>query len=404
MFAGFLVNTMLKIFFQYFFNKKANFKNNSEQRSFQLKSRFKKKCCDTNFKFGKVILKRFKMINEVEIVKILESENQKNDKNHNIPPEDKKFFIFPFYFDGKPLTNSDSNGSDEKFPRWGMTLLRAGTMRFRWNEENLNREKIFSEILTAYHSESGEESSKSVILSEAKQARQNNKKVVPLELIHSKIVVDAESENDTKNVQADGIITRNPDLIPTITIADCVPIFLLDTKTRAFGIFHSGWKGTGIAGIGIQKMREIFGSKPEDISAAIGPHIQKCCYCIDEERAKYFKENFGEKCISKIGDCQVKSGNGKFGNSSDFTKFPYSLSLTEANLFVLKNAGIKEENIVVATDCTCCSKFSNGKNVFGSFRRQAAFLPADVDKEKRSRSMTVQAAFIISTKNAEIMN
>lgn len=296
------------------------------------------------------------MINEISVAKILEA--QKDDK---ISPEDKKFIFLPFYFDGKPLEDSD----DKTFPHWGMTLLSAGTMRFRWNEENPNRKKIFDEILAT------------------------NKHIVPIELIHSKIVVEAESENDTKNVKADGIITKNRDLIPAVTVADCVPIFLFDTKTQSFGAFHSGWKGTGIAGIGVQKMKEIFGSKPEDILAAIGPHIGKCCYCIDEERAEYFQKNFGEKCVSKIKDCQGESDN------DNFSRFPFSLSLTEANLFVLKNAGIKEENIVVATDCTCCTKFSNGKNVFGSFRRQAAFLPEEITKEEKSRRMTVQAAFVI---------
>lgn len=299
------------------------------------------------------------MISKISATEILE--HQKTDGNERFSPEDKKFVLLPFYFGGKPLGDSD----ERTFPRWGMTLLSAGTMRFRWNEENPNREKVFGEIPAT------------------------NKHIVPIELIHSKIIVEAKDSNDTKNVKADGIITKNPDLIPTVTVADCVPIFLFDTKTQGFGVFHSGWKGTGIAGIGVQKMMGAFGSKPENICAAIGPHIGKCCYCIDEERAKYFRENFGEKCVSKSG-------------SED--KFPYSLSLTDANLFVLKNAGIKEENIVVATDCTCCSKFSNGKNVFGSFRRQAAFLPAEITKEKRSKSMTVQAAFVISIKNTEIMN
>lgn len=307
------------------------------------------------------------MINKISAAQILE--NQKTDENDGLSPEDKKFVLLPFYFGGKPLVDSD----ERNFPRWGMTLLRAGTMRFRWNEENPNREKFFDEILAT------------------------NKHIVPIELIHSKIVVEAEDSDNTKNVKADGIITKNRDLIPTVTVADCVPVFLFDTKTRAFGVFHSGWKGTGIAGVGVQKMKDVFGSKPEDISAAIGPHIGKCCYCIDEERAEYFRKNFGEKCVSKIEDCRVAPCNDTFRKSGNdnLSKFPYSLSLTEANLFVLKNAGIKEENIVVATDCTCCSKFSNGKNVFGSFRRQAAFLPPEITKEERSKSMTVQAAFVI---------
>lgn len=318
--------------------------------------------------------------------KSLDSES-KNDEN-NIQ---KKFVLVPFYFDGKPLADGES-------PRWGMTLLSAGTMRFRWNEKNENREKIFEEILENQNS--------------------RNKKIVPIELIHSKIVVEAKNCGDTQNLQADGIVTKNRNLIPTVTVADCVPIFLYDTKTGAFGAFHSGWKGTGIAEAGVKKMAELYGSKPEDICAAIGPHIQSCCYNIDEERAKYFIENFGKDCVSenkfseKIFENKIsgsesskdvqensKSDSSKKSVGNQDEKFSYALSLTQANLFVLKKAGIKEENIVAAKDCTCCAKFSNGKNVFGSFRRQAASLPQKIlknlEKEELSRKMTVQAAFVI---------
>lgn len=311
----------------------------------------------------------------------------KNEEN-NIQ---EKFILIPFYFGGKPL-------SDEKSPRWGMTLLSAGTMRFRWNEKNENRDKIFEEILESQNSK--------------------GKKIVPIELIHSKIVVEAKNYGDTKNIQADGIVTKNRNLVPAITVADCVPIFLYDTKTGAFGVFHSGWKGTGIAENGVKKMAELYGSKPEDICAAIGPHIQSCCYNIDEERAKYFTENFGKNCVSenisetKVSEDKIsenepsknaqevsKSELSKKSSENQEKKFSYALSLTQANLFVLKKAGIKEENIVAAKDCTCCAKFSNGKSVFGSFRRQAASLPPEIlknlEKDELSRKMTVQAAFVI---------
>ncbi|MDY2843486.1 MAG: polyphenol oxidase family protein [Treponema sp.] len=330
-----------------------------------------------------------------------ESENQKREflkctfqKSNSLKSKNniqEKFILIPFYFGGKPL-------SDEKSPRWGMTLLSAGTMRFRWNEKNENRDKIFEEILESQNSK--------------------GKKIVPIELIHSKIVVEAKKFGDTKNIQADGIVTKNRNLIPAVTVADCVPIFLYDTKTGALGVFHSGWKGTGIAENGVKKMAELYGSKPEDICAAIGPHIQSCCYNIDEERAKYFIENFGKDCVSekfsetkvsedKISENELsknarevsKSELSKNSGENQEKKFPYALSLTQANLFVLKKAGIKEENIVAATDCTCCTKFSNGKSVFGSFRRQAASLPPEIlknlEKDELSRKMTVQAAFVI---------
>lgn len=290
--------------------------------------------------------------------------------------QDSKYICLPFYHNGKALDFS------EKHARWGMTLLCAGSMRFRWNEENNKRSSTLKAILNELKKPvcSGKCSSS--------EGRCDCKlKIVPLELIHSKIVFEAKDAEDTKNLKGDGIITKNPLLVPCVTVADCLPIFLYDKETKAIGVFHSGWKGTGIAAEGIKKMIEIYGSKLENLSAAIGPHIGDCCYFVDEERADYFVKNFGEKCILKAEN---------FSNEEDkklAARLPYKLSLTEANLTVLKKAGIKDENITVATDCTCCTKFDDGKNIFGSFRRQAAFLPPEIDSDTRSRSMTVQAAF-----------
>ena len=244
-----------------------------------------------------------------------------------------------------------------------MTLLSAGSMRFRWNEVNENRIATLKSIFP-------------------------NNEIVPLELIHSKIVFEAKSAGDTQGLQGDGIVTNNSLLVPVVTVADCGPIFLYDKETMAFGAFHSGWKGTGIAGAGVEKLIELYGSKLENICAAIGPHIGQCCYFVDEERAEYFTNNFGKACIKKAES---------FATLEDkklAERFPYRLSLTEANIAVLRKIGIKEENIVAVQDCTCCTKFSNGENIFGSFRRQAAFLPPEVDADTRSRSMTVQAAFV----------
>lgn len=276
--------------------------------------------------------------------------------------QDAEYVTAPFYFDGEPLRSSS-----ETHARWGMTLLKAGTMRFRWNETNASREKTLRKIMAGLKS---------------------GLKSVPVELIHSKTIVEAETESDTEQIRADGIITRNCLLAPTVTVADCVPVFLYDRETKARGAFHSGWRGTGIAGAGVEMMAARYGSKPENIAAAVGAHIGGCCYFVDEERADYFAANFGGRCVEKA------ENHAGAKTAESFARFPYRLSLTEANLFALRKAGVKEENIVIADDCTCCSTFTGGGNIFGSFRRQAAFLPAEVDAETRSRSMCVQAAFV----------
>lgn len=274
---------------------------------------------------------------------------------------DSTYIILPFYKNSKPL---------ESGKRWGMTLLKAGTMRFRWNETNPDRDVMLDSICKAQKTICTGSCSSEKNICDCKY------QVVPLELIHSKDVMAVSKASDTLNQKADGIITANNLLVPVVTVSDCVPVYFYDNNKSVFGVVHSGWKGTGIIGRAIELAVTKYNCSLENICVAIGPHIGQKCYFVDDERAEYFITNFGSKTIKKE--------NGK-----------NLLSLTEANLFVLKNAGIKEENIVVAEDCTCCTTFDNEKNVFGSFRRQAAFLPPAVSADERSRAMTVQAAFVI---------
>lgn len=257
---------------------------------------------------------------------------------------DEDYVVLPFYKDGKPLGQG---------ARWGMTVRKAGTMRFRWNETNENRVRLLAALC-------------------------GTKQPVSMELTHSKIVYDILSQADTDGRTGDGMITRNAALVPVVTVADCVPLFLYDEHTGVFGVCHSGWKGTGIIAEALALAREKYGSDPRDVCIAIGPHIHDCCYTVDERRAACFAEQFTPECVEKT--------TGEDGNVC------YRLSLAKANIAVLARAGIRTENIVLADDCTACSQDARGGYPFGSFRRQAAglrHLPAD----EQSRAMTVQAAF-----------
>lgn len=244
-----------------------------------------------------------------------------------------------------------NNGKDvDHGPVWGITSIAMGTMRFRWNETNENR------------------------ISFLKNLCGDDKKAAALELIHSKIVYDISDSGEVHLKQGDGIITQNKKLVPVVTVADCVPLYVYDTKSGTFGALHSGWKGTGIVGEAISMIEKKHGSSPEDICVAIGPHIGDCCYNITKERAEYFCDNFGSACVKKIDDDN------------------WALSLTKANLSVLDKCGIPDANIAVYDPCTCCHT-DKGTHLFGSFRRQTLGLPAGMPLEERMLKFTVQAAF-----------
>lgn len=256
------------------------------------------------------------------------------------------FKTFSFVHNGKTLSDA---------PFCGMTLKKAGSMRFRWNETNPNRDNILASLV------------KDLALKNPEAVQ-----IAPVELIHSQTVYKADSFEDVKNLTGDGIVSNKDNLMAVVTVADCMPLYVYDKETRAFAIVHSGWKGTGIVVNAINKMMEEYGSKKENICVILGPHIHKCCYIVNQERAEYFSKNFTPECVTPLEEgikIDWNNGEGQL----------YRLSLQDANLAALKKGGIREENINVCTDCTCCNP------IFGSNRRETA----------EGMTFTVQAAFIV---------
>src|SRR5262245_6354829 len=42
----------------------------------------------------------------------------------------------------------------------------------------------------------------------------------------------------------DGHLTSTPGLMLLVTVADCIPIYLIDRKGHSVGLLHAGWRGT----------------------------------------------------------------------------------------------------------------------------------------------------------------
>ena len=170
-----------------------------------------------------------------------------------------------------------------------------------------------------------------------------------LEQVHSHVIYDAEelaghSTAAEGLLQGDGMISRLPRALG-VSVADCVPIFLRDTRTGAVGAFHSGWKGTGIAAEGALRMERDYGCRLSDMEAVIGPAIGPCCYHVEEDRYEFFLKTFGSVGVKK---CE---------NS-------YSLDLKLINYNILSKLNLKK--VIVSEACTCCD------NRFFSFRRAMA--------------------------------
>lgn len=83
----------------------------------------------------------------------------------------------------------------------------------------------------------------------------------------------------------DGHGTSTLGLLLTVTVADCIPVYLVDPVRRAVALLHSGWRGTagGILGEGVRSLVELAGSAVENILMHCGVGICGECYEVGAE-------------------------------------------------------------------------------------------------------------------------
>ncbi|ADL12388.1 peptidoglycan editing factor PgeF [Acetohalobium arabaticum] len=141
--------------------------------------------------------------------------------------------------------------------------------------------------------------------------------------------------------ETDALITNQRDVVLTSYYADCVPVIILDPVKEVAALAHGGWKGT-VKKIGqktVLKMKQEFGSEPEDILVGIGPSIGSCCYEVDDYVIKPLSQSvdYWEELVIKTGD-----------NS-------WKLDLWQANSRQLQDIGVLKENIIVSEICTACN-------------------------------------------------
>lgn len=168
-------------------------------------------------------------------------------------------------------------------------------------------------------------------------------KLVLTRQIHSDIVrvvteADCAGPFHRNYPECDALVTNTPGVSLLVFTADCTPLLLHDPVTGAVGAAHAGWRGT-VQAIGartVEAMMRKFGSRPEDIRAAIGPNIGFCHFETDADVPQALIAAFGsevEQFIRKSGD-------------------KYYVNLKEVNALILRSAGVK--HIDISESCTVC--------------------------------------------------
>lgn len=172
------------------------------------------------------------------------------------------------------------------------------------------------------------------------------KNILRFKQTHSDRIVSVSSQEEALALQsgplpeADGWVLKGSGFGAAILTADCVPLILWDKKAGVLGLSHCGWRGVaaGLPGKTAREMLALGAKGP--LSAWAGPHIQSCCFEVQEDVAARFP-----------GCVRQKDGKLFVDLNQEITR-------------QLTAAGLKKENVKLPYYCTCGDKAK-----FFSFRR-----------------------------------
>lgn len=149
--------------------------------------------------------------------------------------------------------------------------------------------------------------------------------------------------------RADITASGTPGVACGVRSADCVSILLADRRSGAVTAVHSGWLGTvaDAVGSGVKVLRSL--APDADIVAAIGPHIEQCCFEVDNDVAQRLAD------ASTLGVSVIDRSRAK----------PH-VNLRRIIRAQLVAAGVDDAQIDDVPGCTMC----NAERYF-SYRRDA---------------------------------
>ena len=171
-------------------------------------------------------------------------------------------------------------------------------------------------------------------------------KVVRAHQIHSTEIITLFDESSFENIGNDGFYSISCDGFMTdmkgislcVRTADCLPIIMSNSEGSLVAALHAGWRGSvsGIARKAFIKFQE-HGVEPEDIFAALGPCISRCCFEVGAD----FEEAFLKSPSAHFFNEVIEKRNGR-----------HYCDLKRLNYLILKECGIPHENIDVSDYCT----------------------------------------------------
>ena len=150
-------------------------------------------------------------------------------------------------------------------------------------------------------------------------------------------------ERKTRLEGVDALMTGVAGVCIGVSTADCIPVLLYDKVHRASCAIHAGWRGTvkRIVEKAVKTMDSVYGSRPSDIMAQVGPGISLDSFEVGDEVYEAFaKEGFQMEAISR--KYPVAGGDRE----------KWHIDLPLCNHLQLLSAGIPDTQVAVSPICT----------------------------------------------------
>lgn len=166
-----------------------------------------------------------------------------------------------------------------------------------------------------------------------------------VKIAKDKINKDEPDFNLEEYMHTDGLITNKKDIMLSTTNADCILLLFFDPVKKVIANTHSGWKGTlqRISVTTVNKMITEFDCNPEDIICCICPSIRKCHFEVDKDVKDMFYNEF--KTLKTINEIIEKNPE----------KEKWNIDTVLINRIILKELGLKDENIIDSGICSVCN-------------------------------------------------
>ena len=134
----------------------------------------------------------------------------------------------------------------------------------------------------------------------------------------------------------DALMTNLEGVCIGVSTADCIPVLLYDKETHAVCAIHAGWRGTvrRVVVRAIEAMTAAYGTRPQQLTAQIGPGIHIDSFEVgDEVYHAFAQEGFDMSAISR-------------------REAKWHIDLPECNRLQLLTAGIEPQNVKASNVCT----------------------------------------------------